>query len=109
MFRKTKPDYAAQPSVAAILKMMQRARGATAAEIAMARDLEPHTVRAVRGRRRALRDAAGEVRYARDCVAKLKIELTAKFRAAPVALDIRQWNASQRAYEGCRLKIGLIM
>lgn len=47
MPRKTKPNYAAQPSVAAILKMMQRARGATAAEIAKARDLEPHTVRAV--------------------------------------------------------------
>jgi hypothetical protein len=36
-------------------------------------------------------------------------ELTAKFRAAPVAPDIWQSNASQRAYEGCRLKIGLIM
>jgi DNA-binding MarR family transcriptional regulator len=46
MPRKTKPNYATQPSVAAILKLISRARGATAAEIAKARDLEPHTVRA---------------------------------------------------------------
>jgi hypothetical protein len=44
---KMKPNYAAQPSVAAILKMMQRARGETAAEIAKARDLEPIRVPAV--------------------------------------------------------------
>jgi hypothetical protein len=38
MPRKTKPDYAKQPSVAAILKLISRARGATAAEIAKARN-----------------------------------------------------------------------
>jgi hypothetical protein len=53
--------------------------------------------------------SVGDVRIAADCVAKLKNELTAKFRAAPVAPAIWQSNASQRAYEGCRLKIGLIM
>jgi hypothetical protein len=47
--------------------------------------------------------------FASDCVAKLKNELTAKFRAAPVGPDICQSNASQGAYEGCRLKIELIM
>jgi DNA-binding NarL/FixJ family response regulator len=46
MPRKSKPAYAQQPAVAAVLKMLQRARGATAAEIAKVRDLEPHTVRA---------------------------------------------------------------
>jgi hypothetical protein len=44
-----------------------------------------------------------------DYVAELKNELTAQFRAAPAAPDIWQSNASQRAYEGRRLRIGLIM
>jgi len=44
---KPKPSYAAQPSVAAVLKMLSRPRGATAAEIAKARDVEPHTVRSI--------------------------------------------------------------
>jgi DNA-binding MarR family transcriptional regulator len=47
--RKTKPDprYAEQPAVAAIVKMLNRSKGATVAEIAKARRLAPHTVRAV--------------------------------------------------------------
>jgi DNA-binding MarR family transcriptional regulator len=47
MPRKPKPDYAAQPAVAATLKLISRKRGATAAEVANARGLQPHTVRAV--------------------------------------------------------------
>jgi DNA-binding MarR family transcriptional regulator len=50
------------PSVAAILKLISRARGATAAEIAKARELEPHTVRAIISR---LGTKAG-VRIARE-------------------------------------------
>jgi DNA-binding MarR family transcriptional regulator len=47
--RKAVPDprYAQQPAVAAILKMLDRPRGTTIAEIAKARGLEPHTVRAI--------------------------------------------------------------
>jgi predicted ArsR family transcriptional regulator len=44
---KKDPRYATQPAVAAILKMLARTRGATAAEVAKARGLQPHTVRAV--------------------------------------------------------------
>jgi len=46
MPRKTK-TYAAPPSVAAMLKLIRRKQGATAGEIAKARGLQPHTVRAV--------------------------------------------------------------
>ena len=42
---KARPRYAEQPAVAAILKMLSRLRGATVAEIAKARGLQPHTVR----------------------------------------------------------------
>ena len=42
------PRYADQPAVAAILKMLQSRRGATVAEIAKARGLQPHTVRSQR-------------------------------------------------------------
>jgi predicted ArsR family transcriptional regulator len=50
--RKTKSDsrYAEQPAVAAILKLLRRPRGATVAEIAKARELQPHTVRSVLSR-----------------------------------------------------------
>ena len=50
--RKAKPDprYAEQPAVAAILKMLSRPRGATVAEIAKARGLQPHTVRSILSR-----------------------------------------------------------
>jgi DNA-binding MarR family transcriptional regulator len=44
---KPKPSYADQPGVAAVLKLIARPRGATAAEIAKARELEPHTVRSI--------------------------------------------------------------
>jgi hypothetical protein len=44
---KRKTSFAAQPSVAAILKMLTRARGATTAEIVKARDLKQHSVRVV--------------------------------------------------------------
>ena len=45
--RKAKPAsrYAEQPAVAAILRILRRPRGATVAEIAKARGLQPHTVR----------------------------------------------------------------
>jgi retron-type reverse transcriptase len=39
------------------------------------------------------------VRFLRDCVAKLKNEVTAKFRAVPVAPDIWQSNVRQRKKE----------
>jgi predicted ArsR family transcriptional regulator len=39
------PGYAARPANAAILKLLSRTQGATAAEIGKARDLQPHTVR----------------------------------------------------------------
>jgi hypothetical protein len=47
--RKAKPDprYAEQPAVAAIVKMLNRPKGATIAEIAKTRGLAPHTIRAV--------------------------------------------------------------
>jgi len=50
--RKTKPDtrFAEQPAVAAILKLLRRPRGATVAEIAKIRGLQPHTVRSVLSR-----------------------------------------------------------
>jgi transcriptional regulator len=46
---KAKPDprYAEQPAVAAMVKMLNRSKGATVAEIAKARGPAPHTVRAV--------------------------------------------------------------
>jgi hypothetical protein len=44
-----------------------------------------------------------------DCVAKFKNEVVAKFRGASVEADTWGSNASQRAYEGCQQKIGLIM
>jgi predicted ArsR family transcriptional regulator len=47
---KARPRYAEQPAVAAILKILRRPRGATAAEIAKARGLQPHSVRSVLSR-----------------------------------------------------------
>jgi hypothetical protein len=47
---KLSPRYAEQPAVAAILKILRRPRGATVAEIAKARGLQPHTVRSVLSR-----------------------------------------------------------
>jgi predicted ArsR family transcriptional regulator len=47
---KPAPRYADQPAVAAILKLVQSRRGATVAEIAKARGLQPHTVRSVLSR-----------------------------------------------------------
>ena len=44
------PRYADQPAVAAILKLAHRACGAAVAEIAMARGLQPHTVRSILSR-----------------------------------------------------------
>jgi predicted ArsR family transcriptional regulator len=50
--RKAKPApcYAEQPAVAAILKLLRSRSGATVAEIAKARGLQPHTVRSVLSR-----------------------------------------------------------
>ena len=47
---KSARRYAEQPAVAAILKMFQSRRGATVAEVAKARGLQPHTVRSVLSR-----------------------------------------------------------
>jgi Mn-dependent DtxR family transcriptional regulator len=47
---KSAPRYAEQPAVAAILKLLRNPRGATVAEIAKARGLQPHTVRSVLSR-----------------------------------------------------------
>ena len=49
---KLAPRYAEQPAVAAILKLLRRPHphGATVAEIAKARGLQPHTVRSVLSR-----------------------------------------------------------
>jgi predicted ArsR family transcriptional regulator len=47
---KPAPRYAEQPAVAAILKIMRRPRGATVAEIAKARGLQPHSVRSILSR-----------------------------------------------------------
>jgi predicted ArsR family transcriptional regulator len=47
---KPAPRYAEQPAVEAILKMLRSRRGATAAEIAKARGLQPHTVRSILSR-----------------------------------------------------------
>ena len=47
---KPAPRYAEQPAVAAILKLLRRPRGATVAEIAKARGLQPHTVRSILSR-----------------------------------------------------------
>ena len=47
---KSAPRYAEQPAVAAILKVLRSRRGATVAEIATARGLQPHTVRSVLSR-----------------------------------------------------------
>ena len=44
---KAAPRYADQPAVAAMLKLLRQPRGATVAEIAKARGLQPHTVRSV--------------------------------------------------------------
>src|SRR5262249_51817436 len=50
--RKAKPDprYAEQPAVAVVLKLLRHPRGATVAEIAKKRGLQPHTVRSVLSR-----------------------------------------------------------
>jgi predicted ArsR family transcriptional regulator len=52
--KRTKTDsrYAQQGAVAAILKMLARPSGATIAEMAKARGLQPHSVRAVISRLR---------------------------------------------------------
>jgi predicted ArsR family transcriptional regulator len=47
---KSDPRYAEQPAVAAILKLLRRPPGATVAEIANARGLQPHTVRSILSR-----------------------------------------------------------
>ena len=47
---KSDPRYAEQPAVAAILKLLRRPPGATVAEIAKARGLQPHTIRSVLSR-----------------------------------------------------------
>jgi hypothetical protein len=44
-----------------------------------------------------------------DAVEKSKNELILFFICAPVETGISQSNVSQRAYESCRLEIGLIM
>lgn len=56
MSRKKSYDYSRQPAVDAVLTMMRYRRGATVAEMADARGVEEHTVRATLSR---IRNVAG--------------------------------------------------
>jgi hypothetical protein len=49
------------------------------------------------------------LRFMTDAVEKGKNELILFFTCAPVEIGISQSNVSQRAYESCRLEIGLLV
>jgi Protein of unknown function (DUF3489) len=62
---KPAPRYAEQPAVAAMLKLLRSRRGATVAEIAKARGLQPHTVRSVLNRLGSRRGSCSSGRRSR--------------------------------------------
>jgi hypothetical protein len=103
MPRKTKPNYASQPAVAAFLKLLTRARGATITELQAVNDTEPHTCRAVLSRMRSVAGLAIEiVKEARGNVYRV-VAGKAERPLRPLLAD----SAPRKTRKGKRVKKGL--